>query len=152
MLDHYHYRRWYRTTTRTDFCCFHLQLNQHLAAFLQRHKHKERTASGGMYGPRLRSHVRPQTPVTYEQDNCRASTPTDRQEFVPIRLRIRPRCWHYTATRTTPSLVPYYYLHRQLIVPIRIRSTTDRTIVPIRLRSNDQLIDRAPNVRPTITT
>src|SRR5277367_1005680 len=24
----------------TDFYCFHLQLNQHLAAFLQRHKHK----------------------------------------------------------------------------------------------------------------
>ena len=50
MLDHYHYRRWYRTTTRTDFCCIHLQLNQHLTAFLQHHKHKERTASGGMYG------------------------------------------------------------------------------------------------------
>ena len=63
-----------------------------------------------MYGPRLRSHVRPQTPVTYEQDNCRTNTPTDRQEFVPIRLWIWPRCWHYTATRTTPSLVPYYYL------------------------------------------
>ena len=66
--------------------------------------------------------------MTYEQDNCRANTPTDRQEFVPIRLRIRPRCWHYTATRTTPSLVPYYYLNLT-------------TVAPIRLRSNDQSID-----------
>ena len=31
-------------------------------------------------------------------DNCRANTPTDRQEFVLMRLRIQPRCWHYTAT------------------------------------------------------
>ena len=45
------------TTTRTDFCCFHLQLNQHLAAFLQHHKHKERIASVGIYRQRLRSHV-----------------------------------------------------------------------------------------------
>jgi len=43
----------------------------------------------------------------------RTNTPTDRQEFVPIRLRIRLHCWHYTATRMTLSLVPYYYLHRQ---------------------------------------
>ena len=108
------HRRWYRTTTRTDLCCFHLQLNQHLTAFLQRHKHKERTASGGMYGPRLHSHVRPQTPVTYEQDNCRANTPTDRQEFAPIRLRMRQLPYQYaygqtrirtnTPTNTTPLL------------------------------------------------
>jgi hypothetical protein len=44
-----------------------------------------------MYGPRLRSHVRPQTPVTYEWDNCRANTPTDRQEFVPMCLRSTDR-------------------------------------------------------------
>ena len=109
----------------------HYHQNQYLTAFLHRHKHKERTASGGIYGQRLRSHVRPQTPVTYERDNCRANTPTEYE----------PRCWHYTATRTTPSLVPYYYLHRQLIVPIRIRSTTDQPIVPMCLRSTDQLID-----------
>ena len=42
--------------------------------------YKERTASGGMYGPRLCSHVRPQTPVTYEQDNCRANTPMDKDK------------------------------------------------------------------------
>ena len=29
---------------------------------------------------RLHSHVRPQTPVTYEQDNCRANTPTDKDK------------------------------------------------------------------------
>ena len=58
-------------------------------AFLQHHKHKERTASGGIYGPRLCNHVRPQTPVTYEQDNCHTNTPMDRQEFVPIRLQMR---------------------------------------------------------------
>ena len=44
--------------------------------------------------------MRPQTPVTYEQDNCRANTPTDRQEFVPIRIRIRPRRWYRTTTYT----------------------------------------------------
>ena len=93
-----------------------------------------------MYGPRLCSYVRPQTPVTYEQDNCRANTPTDKDkdscQYTYERDNCRantpteyePRCWHYTATRTTPSLVPYYYLHRQPIVPICLRST-------------DQLID-----------
>src|SRR5271156_691613 len=104
MLDHYHYRRWYRTTTRTDLCCFHLQLNQYLAPFLQHHKHKERTASGGMYrqgyvvtcAPNAHDLQMRQLPCQYAYGQ--------RQEFVPIRLRIRPRCWHYTATRTTPSL------------------------------------------------
>ena len=33
-----------------------------------------------MYGPRLCSYVRPQMPVTYEQDNCRANTPTDKDK------------------------------------------------------------------------
>ena len=33
-----------------------------------------------MYGLRLCSHVRPQTPVTYKQDNCRANTPTDKDK------------------------------------------------------------------------
>ena len=88
-------------STTVNFCGFHLQLNQHLTTFLQRHKHKERTASSGIYGQRLRGHVRPQTPVTYKWDNCRTNIPTDRQEFVPIRLRIQPRCWQYTAARTT---------------------------------------------------
>ena len=59
----------------TNNLLLRLQLNQHLTAFLQHHKHKERTASVGMYGLRLCSHVRPQTPVTYEQDNCRANMP-----------------------------------------------------------------------------
>ena len=66
MLNHHHYCRWYRTTTQTDPCYFYLQLNQHLTTFLQRHKHKERTASNGMYKLRLYSHMRSQTPVTYK--------------------------------------------------------------------------------------
>jgi hypothetical protein len=33
-----------------------------------------------MYGLRLYSHVRPQTPVTYERDNRRANTPTDKDK------------------------------------------------------------------------
>ena len=59
--------------------------------------------------------------------------------IVPIRLQFtnkipcrfaygtRPHYWHYTATQTTLSLVPYYYLHRQTIVPICLQST-DRPI------------------------
>ena len=70
-------------------------------AFLQHHKHKERTASGGMYGLRLCSYVRPQTPMTYEQDNCRANTPTDKDkdscqyayEYDPIAGIILPPEW-----------------------------------------------------------
>ena len=85
-----------------------------------------------------------------------------RQEFVLIRLRIRPRCWHYTATRITPSLVPYYYLQTiivpiciryidQPIAPIRLLSRPDRTIVPMRLRSTDRPIDEL-YVQPLSTT
>ena len=70
-----------------------------------------------------------------------------RQEFVPIRLRIRPRCWHYTATRTTPSLVPYYYL-QTIIVPICMRSI-NQPIMPIRLRSTDRPIDEL-YIRPLL--
>ena len=51
-----------------------------IIAFLQHYKHEERTASGGMYRPRLCSHVRPQTPVTYKRDNCRANTPMDKDK------------------------------------------------------------------------
>ena len=129
------------------YCCLNLitvasvrlwPINK-ITAFLRHHKHKERTASGGIYRPRLRSHVRPKRPW-----------PINKTTAVPIRLRIWPRCWHYTATQTTPSLVPYYYPTRQWLC--YAYSPTDRTIAPIRLRSNNQLIDRAPNVRPTITT
>ena len=74
--------------------------------------------------------MRPQTPVTYEQDNCRANTPTDRQEFVPIHLRIQPRCWHYTATRTTPSLVPYYYLQTMTVLRLQSNRPNDRADTP----------------------
>src|SRR6266568_1752453 len=49
-----------------------------------------------------------------ESDNCRADTPAARTRLGRALLpRIRPRCWHYTATRTTLSLVPYYYPTRQ---------------------------------------
>ena len=148
MLDHYYYRRWYRNTTRTDFCCFHLQLNRHLAALLPSCSttsiKKELPVVEYMdqgyvvtCAPNARDLRTRQLPCQYAygQTRIRANTPTDRQEFVPIRLRIRPRCWHYTATRTTPSLVPYSYLHRQLIVPIRIQFTTDQLIMPICLQS-----------------
>ena len=33
-----------------------------------------------MYGLRLCSYMRPQTPVTYERDNRRANTPTDKDK------------------------------------------------------------------------
>ena len=112
MLDHYHYRRWYRTTTRTDLCCFHLQLNQYLTAFLQRHKHKERTASGGIYGQRLRSHMRPQTPVTYEQDNCRADLPTEYDPVAGIVLPPeRPCRWYRTTTYTDNDRADMHAIH-----------------------------------------
>ena len=87
ILDHYHYRRWYRTTTRTDFCCFHLQLNQYLTAFLQHHKYKERTASIGTYRkvtwprapPNAHNLQMRQLPCqyTYGQTRIRANTPTN---------------------------------------------------------------------------
>src|SRR6266702_8122306 len=64
--------------------------------------------------------------------------------------KIQPHCWHYTATRTTLLLVPYYYPTRQRLY--YAYSLTNQTIAPIRLRSNDQLIDRALSVQPTITT
>ena len=69
-----------------------------------------------MYGPRLPSHVRPQTPVTYEWDNCRANTPTDKDknscqyayEYDPVAGIIlppkRPRRWY----RTTVGFTRYY--------------------------------------------
>jgi hypothetical protein len=161
MLNHCHYRRWYRTTTQTDFCCFHLQLNQHLTAFLQRHKHKEKKELPVWeHTERLHSHVRPQTPVTYEQDNCRANTPTDRQEFVPIRLRMRqlPCQYAYGQTRiranTPTNMTPLLALHchpndpvagtvllptQTMIVLICMRSI-EQPIVPIRLRSTDRTI------------
>ena len=82
--------------------------------------------------------MRPQTPVTYEQDNCRANTPTDRQEFVLIRLRIRPRCWHYTATQTTPSLVPYYYPTRQWLLRLQSNRPNDRADTPVIQRPIDR--------------
>jgi hypothetical protein len=65
-----------------------------------------------MYGPRLRSHVRPQTPVTYERDNRRANTPTDKDkdscqyayEYDPVAgITLppeRPRRWYRTTTYT----------------------------------------------------
>ena len=49
-------------------------------AFLQHHKYKERTASDGIYRLRLYSHMHPQTPVTYEQDNYCANTPMDKDK------------------------------------------------------------------------
>ena len=139
MLDHYHHRRWYRTTTRTDFCCFHLQLNQRLTAFLQRHKHKERTASGGIYGQRLRGHVRPKRPWPMNETTDRANVPaiyrpTDRQALCLTHyhhLTLAPYC---CLNLTTVVLICLRSID-QLIVPIRIRSTTDQPIVPICLRS-----------------
>ena len=65
-----------------------------------------------MYGLRLCSHVRPQTPVTYKQDNCRANTPTDKDkdscqyayEYDPVAgITLppeRPRRWYRTTTYT----------------------------------------------------
>ena len=102
----------------------------------------------------LRSSRQDTVPIclrNYTLTTRRADTPAARTRLGRALLpRIRPRCWHYTATRTTLSLVPYYYPTRQRLC--YAYSLTNRTIAPIRLRSNDQLIDRAPSVRPTITT
>ena len=117
------HRRWYRTTTWIDFCCFHLQLNQYLTAFLQSHKHKERTASGGIYGQRLCSHVRPKRPW-----------PTNETTAMPIHLRIdknlcqyayeydpvagitlppeQPRRWYRTTTYTDNDRADIHTIHQ----------------------------------------
>ena len=52
----------------------------------------------------------------------------------------RSTCYHHL------SLVPYYYPTRQRLC--YTYSLTDQTIAPIRLRSNNQLIDQAPNIQP----
>ena len=76
-------------STTINFCCSHLQLNRHLAAllpcclatFLQRHKHKERTASVGIYGQEYmdRGYV-----VIYAPKRL---WPINKTTAVPIRLR-----------------------------------------------------------------
>ena len=144
--------------------CFHLQLNQHLTAFLQRHKHKEKKELPVWeHIERLCSHVRPKRPW-----------PMNETTAVPIRLWTKTRIRTNTHTNTTQllalhchpnnpvagtvllptqTMIVLIYMRsiKQPIMPIRLQST-DRTIVLIRLWSNDQLIDQAPNIQPTITT
>ena len=66
-----------------------------------------------MYRLRLYSYIRPQTPVTYKQDNCRANTPTDKDknscqyayEYDPVAgITLPPEqpCrWYRTTTNET---------------------------------------------------
>ena len=78
----------------TNSCCFHLQLNQHLTAFLQYRKHKERTANIGIYYVVTYA----PTPVTYKWDNCRA-------------LRTKTRIHTNTPMNMTPLLALHYHLN-----------------------------------------
>ena len=70
-----------------------------------------------MYRLRLYSYVRPQTPVTYKQDNCRANTPMEKDKYLcqyaykynPVAsitlLPKRPRYWYRTTTWTDNNYI-----------------------------------------------
>ena len=105
-----------------------------------------------MYGPRLRSHVRPQTPVTYEWDHRRANTPTDRQDSALICLR-----------NMTPLLALYCHpndpvastvlLPTQIMIVLICIRYIDQPIAPIRLLSRPyRPTDRRALRSTTITT
>ena len=69
--------------------------------------------------------------------HCYLNDPVANTILLPTQIIIVPICIRYI---------------NQLIALIRLLSRPDRTIVLMCLRSNDQLIDRAPSVRLTITT
>ena len=151
MLNYYHYRRWYRTTTWIDFCCFYLQLNQHLTAFLQRYKHKEKKELPVWeHIERLRSYMHPKRPW-----------PTNETTAVLIRLRIKTRIRADTHTNTTPLLALYCHPNNPVAGTVLLPESdnccaymhaiyrlTDRAYVPAIYRPTDRWALRST----TITT
>ena len=70
--------------------------------------------------------MRPQTPVTYEQDNCRANTPTDKDkdscqyayEYDPVAgitlLPEQPCRWYRTTTYTDNDRADTHTIYHRL--------------------------------------
>ena len=145
----------------TDFCCFHLQLNQHFAAFLQRHKHIERTASVGMYGQRQDS-----MPICLRNRPCAGTAlpHTIDKPIVPICLRptnrmivpvcLRPRllsCRYACETKPNPitrraDTPTTSTTNQTMIAPIRLLSPPDACTVL--LPRTDKDCAATPTVRP----
>ena len=109
-----------------------------ITTFLQHHKHKERTASGGIYGPRLRTHVRPQTPVSYEQDNCRANTPTNTTPLLALHC-------HPNDPVAGTVLLPNQTM---TVLRLQFNRLNDRADTPAIYRANDRACTPTIN-RPT---